>query len=134
MKKKTLLLAAIVAAWMVFGIIALVFWKLGDEASVKSWIVSSLVTNFLVLYFHYQTNRSKGESLQNAQMTLKRRSGMSLVGGIIAIWAFMGVINFVSWKLGDEHPVKDWIHFSMVFTILAVYLHLASYCSQGKEH
>ena len=52
MKKKTLLLAAIVAAWMVFGIIALVFWKLGDEASVKSWIVSSLVTNFLVLYFH----------------------------------------------------------------------------------
>ena len=75
---------------MVFGIIALSFWKLGDEASVKSWIVSSLVTNFLVLYFHYQINRSNSESQQNAQMTLKRRSGMSLVGGIIAIWAFMG--------------------------------------------
>ena len=129
----SLLVVAIVAAWVVFGIIAILLRKMGGEAPLKSWIVSSLLTNFLILFNHHQIYHSKSGKQQNAQMMLKRRSGLSLVAAIIAIWALMGVINFVSWKLGDEHPIKDWVLNSTAFTILAIYVHLDSFCSHGEE-
>ncbi len=64
---------------------------------------------------------------------MKKESRKSLLLSIITAWVLMGIINFVAWKLGDEHPIKDWICYSVLANILSVYYYHLSTRSNGEK-